>query len=63
MVRGCNGHSVPETPIRLANGDSEGSGRVELYLQGGWGTVSDNNFDDHDLRVICSMLGYESLYV
>ncbi|XP_053404637.1 neurotrypsin-like [Mercenaria mercenaria] len=47
-----------KTPIRLINGDSEQSGRVEIYNLGQWGTVSDNNFDYHDLQVICRMLGY-----
>lgn len=49
-----------ETAIRLTDGDSEGSGRVEIYLRGNWGTVSDKGFDNHDLKVVCRMLGFET---
>jgi hypothetical protein len=49
---------LQETPIRLKNGDSEQSGRVEIYHFGKWGTVSSNYFDGRDLEVICRMLGY-----
>ncbi|XP_045183820.2 scavenger receptor cysteine-rich domain superfamily protein-like [Mercenaria mercenaria] len=47
------------TEIRLVDGTSEQSGRVEIYHNGHWGTLSDGYFDNHDLRVICRMLGYE----
>ena len=50
--------SLLETPIRLVDGDSEQSGRVEIYHFGRWGTVSDKNFDGYDLEVLCRMLGY-----
>lgn len=50
---------VKGTMIRLVDGDSDQSGRVEIFAQGNWGSISDNGFDRRDLQVICSMLGYE----
>ncbi|XP_053387738.1 scavenger receptor cysteine-rich domain superfamily protein-like [Mercenaria mercenaria] len=46
------------TPIRLVDGDSPQSGRVELFISNKWYTVCDNDFDDNDASVICRMLGF-----
>ncbi|KAH3863004.1 deleted in malignant brain tumors 1 protein-like [Dreissena polymorpha] len=51
----CNG----QTLIRLSDGVSEQSGRLEVLHNGHWGTVSSYGFDNHDLAVVCRMLGYE----
>lgn len=47
-----------KTIIRLVDGISAQSGRVEIYHNGHWGTISSEYFDYHDLEVICRMLGY-----
>ncbi|KAK7071589.1 Neurotrypsin [Halocaridina rubra] len=47
-----------EVEIRLANGPTSNSGRVEIKLSGKWGTVCDDDFDDYDAQVVCRMLGY-----
>lgn len=47
-----------ETRIRLVGGRSESSGRIELYHNGGWGTVCDDLFDEKDGAVACVMAGY-----
>ncbi|WAQ95384.1 DMBT1-like protein, partial [Mya arenaria] len=46
------------TPIRLVNGTSAQSGRVEVEYGGGWGTICDDHFDDQDAKVVCRMLGF-----
>ncbi|CAJ1087120.1 deleted in malignant brain tumors 1 protein-like [Xyrichtys novacula] len=45
--------------IRLINSGVLGrcSGRVEIYHQGAWGTISDNGWDINDAKLVCRQLG------
>ena len=46
------------TGMRLVNGPSSSSGRLEMKLQGQWGTVCDDGYDDTNAAVVCRLLGF-----
>ena len=44
--------------MRLVDGPSESSGRVEIRHDGQWGTVCDDEFGQEEAQVVCRTLGY-----
>jgi deleted-in-malignant-brain-tumors protein 1 len=46
--------------IRLIDGDGS-SGRVEVCLDGLWGTVCDDGWDSNDATTVCRQLGYNDI--
>ena len=46
--------------IRLVGrpSDTEREGRVEVCLNGFWGTICDDSWDDNDAGVVCAQVGY-----
>lgn len=48
---------APVLNVRLVNGDSRCSGRVEILHDGQWGTVFGDGWDLTDASVVCSEMG------
>ena len=50
-----------EGAVRLNGGDIEQEGRVEVCVNGVWGSICDYGWDKTDAHVICKQLGYAEL--
>ena len=44
--------------IRLQGGTYSNEGRVEVYCNGQWGTICDDEFGSANTHVLCKQLGY-----
>ena len=52
-IVGCNNGDV-----RLQGGTGADEGRVEVCMNGVWGTVCDNSWNDSDATIVCQQLGF-----
>ena len=55
------GNECTDGSIRLRGGTSVREGRVEICIEGRWGTICDSSWDSRDAAVVCRQLGYPSL--
>ena len=47
-------------PLRLADGNNIGEGRVEIFFDNSWATVCDDIWDNTDASVVCKQLGFST---
>ena len=52
--------SYREGDIRLVGGPHNWEGRVEIFWEGTWGTISDPQWTFSDARVVCKQLQHAS---
>ena len=46
--------------MQLAGSSYNNVGRIDLCINGTWGTICSNSFDTKDASVVCQQLGYSS---
>ena len=49
--------------IRLTDGTTQYEGRVEVCINGVWGTVCDYNWGKKQAYAVCHQLGYQGIYI
>ena len=53
--------SLFTVPVRLTGvEDIDYAGRVEVFYEGKWGKICQNEWDINDVKVVCKQLGFKS---
>ena len=60
LLLGQTPDNCQENELRLVDGPNYGSGRVEVWRFGCWGTVCDEGWDRDDTNVACRQVGFET---
>ncbi|XP_072013340.1 scavenger receptor cysteine-rich domain-containing protein DMBT1-like [Amphiura filiformis] len=60
-LNGSSRTDISDGEVRLVEGPSPLSGRLEIYHDGRWGTVCDDYFESTEGRVACIQLGFSDL--
>ena len=58
----CRNYCCLLPDVRLVDGSFPSEGRLEVYLNGAWGTVNYHGFGTADVNVVCRSLGYGNAY-
>ncbi|ESO86370.1 hypothetical protein LOTGIDRAFT_129408, partial [Lottia gigantea] len=56
ILKGWSESIKSSVNVRLVDGNSPDEGRVEIYYNGTWGTLCDDNWNANNARVVCRML-------
>lgn len=65
----CNLYNLPNTAypncnlgdLRLVGGTTNREGRIEICIDGQWGTICDDGWSSFDARVACRQMGFAAL--